>query len=329
MRLFFCILMFLIGAIFPPRAFSSELPNAIMAEQPASLCADWEALYQRLANDGFDDPDVLLYFAALPEYEPLPMVIKIKELYTNAMARRAAPTKKKKLNPYRIYANFVTQDSLNKCKLYLVENKEAFASMEERYGVPKEAVVSLLYVETKLGTFLGKQNAFWALAAMAHSDSAEKLADKLEGMEISSLDDGWLDKHLQAKSLWAYEELKALLRYSIDNKLNPAEMPGSIYGAIGICQFMPSNLSAYGADGNDDGVINLFDPADAIHSAGRFLYKHGWKDKPNVEQQRQVLKRYNNLTSYANTILALGHSVSNDKVHLAPPDAPKPKAKKK
>ena len=38
-------------------------------------------------------------------------------------------------------------------------------------------------------------------------------------------------------------------------------------GAQGIAQFMPSTWSQYGIDANDDGVRDVWDPEDAIHSA--------------------------------------------------------------
>lgn len=51
----------------------------------------------------------------------------------------------------------------------------------------------------------------------------------------------------------------------------PSHLPGSIYGAVGLCQFMPSNIAVYGADGNGDGRVDLFDTSDAIASLANYL----------------------------------------------------------
>jgi soluble lytic murein transglycosylase-like protein len=41
----------------------------------------------------------------------------------------------------------------------------------------------------------------------------------------------------------------------------------SAAGAQGIAQFMPEVWKQYGVDGNGDGVVDIWDPVDAIHSA--------------------------------------------------------------
>ena len=45
--------------------------------------------------------------------------------------------------------------------------------------------------------------------------------------------------------------------------------PGAVSpkGAQGIAQFMPEVWKQYGVDGNRDGVVDVWDPVDAIHSA--------------------------------------------------------------
>lgn len=46
-------------------------------------------------------------------------------------------------------------------------------------------------------------------------------------------------------------------------------------GARGPMQFMPGTWSAYGVDGNGDGVADIDNAVDAIHGAANFIAKHG------------------------------------------------------
>jgi membrane-bound lytic murein transglycosylase B len=62
----------------------------------------------------------------------------------------------------------------------------------------------------------------------------------------------------QRKADWAYAELKALILYAYRSGFDPLTLLGSIYGAIGLCQFIPSNILPYGIDADHDGRIDLF-----------------------------------------------------------------------
>lgn len=46
-------------------------------------------------------------------------------------------------------------------------------------------------------------------------------------------------------------------------------------GAMGPMQFLPSTFAAYAVDGNHDGVADIWNPADSIYSAARYLCANG------------------------------------------------------
>ena len=284
----------------------------------------WQPLLQRLEKDSRVRPESLRYFHGLPEYSPAPMGVKIKELFTNAFVRKPPPVDdgRPKPPPSRIYRSVVTADAMQKTWDYLVKHQDIFDAVEKKYPVPREILGALLFVETQLGTYVGKELALWTLASMAAADTPERMAGGLDGIPITDKHQEWLQGTLTKRSAWAYNELRALLEYLNTHDLDPFQVPGSVFGAVGICQFMPSNIVPYGEDG--DGVINLFTDPDAIFSAARYLTKHGWSNGLSVDSQRKVLRRYNNLTIYANTILALAESVRTGVLQTGPPDTARP-----
>jgi membrane-bound lytic murein transglycosylase B len=82
-----------------------------------------------------------------------------------------------------------------------------------------------------------------------------------------------------------YRELKFLLTYLGKNRLDPLGIKGSVEGAIGIPQFMPSNIDHYGEDGDD--IVDLFNHADAIASIACFLNAHKWEKARKVEKKKR------------------------------------------
>ena len=114
----------------------------------------------------------------------------------------------------------------------------------------------------------------------------------------------WIQQRMEQRSDWAYKELVALLKNIRSSGEDALAMPGSIYGAIGLCQFMPTNISHYGADGNGDGVVNLF----TVPSLANYLAQHGWNKAATRAQKQKVIKTYNRIDIYANTILGLAEA---------------------
>ncbi|MEI7590300.1 MAG: lytic transglycosylase domain-containing protein, partial [Deltaproteobacteria bacterium] len=78
-----------------------------------------------------------------------------------------------------------------------------------------------------------------------------------------------------------------------------------IYGAIGICQFMPSNVFIYGVDVDGDGAVNLFDKQEAFHSVANYISKTGWKKNLSRKEQATVIYQYNHSNTYVETVLTV------------------------
>jgi membrane-bound lytic murein transglycosylase B len=181
--------------------------------------------------------------------------------------------------------------------------------MRARYCVPEEVVVSIMLVETGLGKNMGSKKAFNVLASMAVTQDLDKIRVFLPYDLLTPANEGYARARCREKADWAYHELKSLLRYAEKNKMDPLEIPGSIFGAIGLCQFMPSNISSYGVDTDGDGRIDLFAMDDALHSIGKYLRKHGWKCQMSRKNQHRVVMAYNHSHVYANTVLSVAEKL--------------------
>ncbi|MBG3876057.1 lytic murein transglycosylase, partial [Desulfovibrio oxamicus] len=288
-------------------------PEKPLASDSPAAC--WNPLLGRLAADGVSGGRIDALFVRLGDaVSPDPMGRKVKELYTTKFLRPApqpAPPGQKP-RPVRppMYPGVVTDENAAKCRAFLTENARWFSLAESRYGVPREVAVSLLFVETRLGTALGKGNAFRNLAAMAAADSPDMVPDYIAALPGADGNLDWISLRMRQKSDWAYQELKALIRHADALGQDPLTMPGSIYGAVGICQFMPTNIPAYGVDGDGDGRVDLYTVGDAVFSLSNYLDRHGWQPGMRRDARYNVLKRYNNSAAYANTILALADKVA-------------------
>ena len=291
-----------------PDALSSSVrtPYASSAISPA-----WIPLYERLCRDGLGGPDLPVVFARMAEPSSSPMGRKIRELYSSAFAPKTKAVKKAtrpaKSRP-SVYPGVITAGNVKKCQEFIAANSAAFEYAENTFGVPREIAVSLLFVETRLGTFLGKGKAFYMLASMAASREPEQIADVIATLPNADTRMDWIRSRMAQRSDWAYKELVALLKNVRSSGIDPMTMPGSIYGAVGLCQFMPSNIEYYGADGDGDGIVNLFTVPDAVASLSNYLKKHGWKPGLKRDRQQQILKSYNRINIYANTILGLAEA---------------------
>ncbi len=274
--------------------------------------AEWQNLRNALAKDGLSGREVDALLATLGPRLEAPMGRKMAELYRSKFLKPKDTGKKPAGDPNAVYKGVVTENNAALCRQFLKQHSKAFALARQTYGVPSSVAVALLFVETRLGTVLKDvpQNALYTLASMSQSttlDSIPSWKGKMPGFENH---EDWFAATMPKRAAWAYNETKALVRYMVDNGISAESLPGSYYGAIGLCQFMPSNISQYAADGNGDGVINLYEAEDAIMSLSKFLSLHGWKANGTREQHHAVLMRYNKSRKYANTILALADLVA-------------------
>ena len=288
---------------FSTLLFVSLLTALVLS--PCWVFADWSPLIDRLVADGFDGSTIRALFSrAEVTFEPSAMSDKLKELIQKA---ERLPSD----NPKVVYKGYLKEDVIAQAHSYLQENAELLENINNNYCVSKEIIVSILLVETFLGDIVGGKRAFNTLASMALSADLETIRPYLPQKLINPSNEGFAKTICRQKADWAYAELKALILYSHQNGFDPLTLLSSVYGAIGLCQFLPSNILSYGVDADNDGRIDLFTKADAFYSIANYLREHGWRCTMDKGSQREVILRYNKSSVYANTVMAVAQKLKN------------------
>jgi len=281
---------------------------AVLCPAPSGA-ANWTPLAERLAADGFDRQALEAPFNRREVlFEPDAMAGKLKSLIRtrSGEADTLADIFKKALQLRQGYLNYW---AISEAHSYLLENKVILEDISVRYGVPEEIVVSILLIETRLGKNTGNRRVFNRLASMARCTDLEIIRPYLDATLLTPDNEAYARRRCREKADWAYNELKALLRFAGRESVDPLSIRGSIYGAIGICQFMPSNVFSYGVDADQDGRTDPFTKADALHSVANYLYGHGWRVGLDREGQQRVIFGYNHSTAYADTVLIVADKI--------------------
>jgi membrane-bound lytic murein transglycosylase B len=214
------------------------------------------------------------------------------------------------------YDQFLSAYSMRKAGRYLDRHQSTLKEVEQRFGVPQEVVVAVLMVETALGTYPGKYQTINVLSTMAVSEEPavrEKIFAGLTEEQKNMQSRAVMSKRLTKRAFRSYRELKALLNYVHSNDIDPFTIVGSSEGAIGIPQFLPSNIRQYGRDGDGDGRIDLFNHPDAIASVANFLRAHRWGRAQNDEEKKKVILYYNRSNYYADTVFTLAQRLNGNK----------------
>ncbi len=211
---------------------------------------------------------------------------------------------------------FHAEDKSYDIKEFINTFGNQLANAEQVYGVDREAIVAVLFIETKLGNIIGKHSVFNILSSLALADSPESLG-KIENYinenyhylnfdRRRSLIELYKERAIR-KAEFARTEFASLLILHIESHIDVLELPGSYAGAFGYPQFMPSNVQRYGIDGDGDGRVDLYSYHDAIMSVGNFLSRKGWSE--DNSRQRRALLRYNNSRQYVTNVLETAYSI--------------------
>lgn len=216
------------------------------------------------------------------------------------------------------YSNHYNDRSVNKSKTFLNENDSLLSLAESDYGVPKEIIASILWVETRHGGYLGNHHVVSVYMNTALAATQEKMDKNRKTVEEYYKDDAeskkkYLDKlesRSEYKANWAINQLVALWKIEPILPISIFDIEGSWAGAFGMSQFLPESYLKWSVDGNGDNKIDLFDKEDAVFSVANYLKTNGWGD--TKDEQEKAVWHYNHSSAYVNAVLTLADKIKEE-----------------
>ncbi len=167
-----------------------------------------------------------------------------------------------------------SKDKVKKGKRIYKKNKNLINIVDKEFKVEKELLLALMGIETNYGTYLGKMDIISSLATLSY------------------------DKR---RSEFFSNELITILKLIDQNKVDKDILFGSWAGAFGNFQFMPTTISNYAIDYNNNSIIELKEAEDSFASAANYLNKIGWKkNEPcffNIELNENIPKKLLNTSA--------------------------------
>ena len=167
-----------------------------------------------------------------------------------------------------------SKNKVNKGLNFYKQNLELINTVEKKYNIEKELLLSLMGIETNYGTYVGKMDILSSLSTLSY------------------------DKR---RSQFFTNELLILLKLIDRKKIDYKTLYGSWAGAFGFFQFMPSTIKNHALDFNNDNYIDLKNPFDAYASAGNYLNDMGWKQDSHcfykIQLKNNISKKYLNVSA--------------------------------
>ncbi len=216
----------------------------LLADENYADRADVQAFIKEMhKQNGFSISELNTVFAQV-KFQP--SVIK-------AILPPASPTVR---SWARYKPRFVNAQRIKKGQLFMAKYADTLKRASETYQVPPEIIAGIIGVETVYGDNTGNYRVIDALTTL--SFDYPKRAEYFKS------------------------ELVAFLLLCQEQHWDVFSVKGSYAGAVGLPQFMPSNIRTLAVDFDHDGVIDLrSNPIDAIGSVANYFRHHGWqKDAP-------------------------------------------------
>jgi len=181
-------------------------------------------------------------------------------VYVKALRPIVPPKKnvpKSYKGPWDQYESWLLKETrVNKGVEYIQRHSRAFELAHKRYGVAPEYIAAIIGIESYYGKNTGKYNVLDTLTTLSFESNR--------------------------RQNFFRKELKEYLLMAKREGFNPASKKGSIAGALGLGQFIPSTYRHFAVDFDRNGKRELDDHTDAIGSIASYFKRHGWRGNEAV-----------------------------------------------
>lgn len=243
-------------------ATKAETTPATTASTPSDVATDYVsredvmAFLKKVSEEKKIPLEWLTKEVAVARYSPL------SEKYTTP--RPQAPAKTTPEKNFLLYEhNIVNDERIVRGAEFFNRNYDTLMDIAQKTGVNPYVVTAIIGVESIYGRNMGRFKVLDALMTLSFDYTR--------------------------RANFYRSELSNFLAFCWREQVAPVSITGSFAGAMGLGQFMPSSLLAYGADGDNDQRIDIVNSeADGIASVANFLKIHGWDKNDNPLYQVQA-----------------------------------------
>lgn len=191
------------------------------------------------------------------ERHALEQLLLKRQANATILNRMNAPYEAKSWPTYRQF--FITPKRISQGIKYWQAHAQTLRMAQKRYGVNPSVIVAIIGVESNYGAHRGHYSVL----------------DSLQTLSF----------YHPKRARFFTHELESFLRLTRAQSINPLEPKGSYAGAMGMPQFMPSNVLRYAVSYNKNAPIDLqTNDRDVIFSIANFLKQKGWHAGDRIYQ---------------------------------------------
>ncbi|OFY98814.1 MAG: hypothetical protein A2Z97_05170 [Bdellovibrionales bacterium GWB1_52_6] len=213
------------------------------------------------------------------------------------------------------YSGHYSKRALKRCADFIKKYRKDLKKAEKTFGISKEVIAALLWVETKHGKITGRYNVANVFFSLLQADHPEVIKSSLVAgaAKFPGRGEEYRQKIIErslTKANWAKNELLSLDVVFRGKPGRLMMLSGSHSGAFGIPQFIPSSYVQWARTPSKTRKPDLFKINDVIQSVAFYLKANGWIHGDEAAQ-RTALFHYNRAQGYVDVILKIAAALQS------------------